>query len=196
MKKPEKKETEQLLITWEGGSERIVVPLPDDPDWSKERTDFPASLDWSQPQADPTATDAPQARAGARTESAPRRLPKGGSPEDEETVLANLLFLIRERFGTDVAFERAAGIPPKTVSNWRRGISSSFMKQLPALAALLQVRLVDLLPPDAVDEGEAAFLKLYRKTAAMLPEERHRFLITMQELMGLYIDKYLHRRRR
>ncbi len=110
-----------------------------------------------------------------------------------EDLRALLLSVIDARFPSAVAFEKAAGLPPKTVNNWRRGLSSSYLKQLPALAAVLEIRTADLLPPDTPDGEEAALLSLYRRSAVLPPEERRRFFTEIRVLMNLYLDRYLHR---
>ena len=47
-----------------------------------------------------------------------------------ENIRARVLSLIESGFESDAAFERALELPQKTVNNWRRGLSSSFMKNL------------------------------------------------------------------
>ena len=88
----------------------------------------------------------------------------GKNDRVRETVLA----LLSEHFGSDAAFERAAALPPKTVSNWRRGKSASYMRMLPQLAALLSVRIGDLLPSEEEgDYAETRLVRLWRMTAAL-----------------------------
>lgn len=104
-----------------------------------------------------------------------------------------LFSLIELRFGKDAAFERAANLPPKTVNNWRRGRSASFMKMLPELAALLGVSVRDLL---AAEEGEGApaltaeeqeLLTLYRATGSLSERERAALTETIRNTIDLYL---------
>ena len=54
--------------------------------------------------------------------------------EDVKNVRERILSLIDSEFESDAAFERALGLPEKTVNNWRRGRSASYMKMLPRLS--------------------------------------------------------------
>ena len=107
-----------------------------------------------------------------------------------EKTRAQLLSLLTERFGTDAAFEEAAGLTPKTVSNWRHGRSSSFMKMLPELAAVLGVRVSTLLPSgEGEDEDEARLLWLWRAAAALPTNERRALLQTLESVIRLYLGR-------
>ena len=55
--------------------------------------------------------------------------------ENTERIREKVLVLIESQFESDAAFERALSLPEKTVNNWRRGRSASFMKMLPKLSA-------------------------------------------------------------
>lgn len=107
-----------------------------------------------------------------------------------ETVFA----LIDRKFGSDAGFERAANLPPKTVNNWRRGRSSSFMKMLPELAELFGVSLSDLLGDESearrfsLTEDEQEFLALYREADALSEEERSALTETLRNTIGLYLS--------
>ena len=56
------------------------------------------------------------------------------SVQNEEKIRSRILSLIDSEFESDAAFEREISLPDKTVSNWRRGRSASYMKILPALS--------------------------------------------------------------
>lgn len=96
-------------------------------------------------------------------------------------------------FGSDAAFERAANLPPKTVNNWRRGRSSSYMKMLPELAALFGVSTHALLG----EEGEAAspaltaeereLLTMFRATAGLNAREKSALAATIRNTIDLYL---------
>jgi len=47
--------------------------------------------------------------------------------------------LIEDRYESDTAFEKAFGLTPKTVNNWKRGVSKSYYKMLPKLAEHFEV---------------------------------------------------------
>lgn len=106
-----------------------------------------------------------------------------------DVVREKLLALAAERFGSDAELERAASLPPKTVSNWRRGRSSSYMRMLPMLAELLGVRTFDLLPSVRDDEEEARLVHLWRETASLPSDERAALADTLQAVIRLYLGK-------
>ena len=60
--------------------------------------------------------------------------------DNTERIRARILELIESEFESDAAFERAMGLGDKTVNNWRRARSSSFMKILPRLAETFKAR--------------------------------------------------------
>ncbi len=109
--------------------------------------------------------------------------------EHTERTRAELLNLLSERFGTDAAFEEAAGLTPKTVSNWRLGRSSSFMKMLPELSAVLGVRASALLPSEEEDAAEARLLWLWRGAAHLPLAERQALLSTLESVIRLYLGR-------
>ena len=53
--------------------------------------------------------------------------------DNSAQVLEKIISLIESEFESDAAFERSVGLADKTVSNWRRGRSASYMKMLPRL---------------------------------------------------------------
>ena len=102
--------------------------------------------------------------------------------------------LIERRYGSDAAFERAANLPPKTVNNWRRGRSSSYMKMLPELASLFGVSVQELLHTDAGDSEsmhltaqEQEFLTLFRATDGLSERERTALTETIRNTIDLYL---------
>ena len=90
--------------------------------------------------------------------------------ENSERVRKRILELIDSEFESDAAFERAMGLSDKTVNNWRRGRSSSFMKMLPRLS-----------------EEELHILHLYRKSRAMPPKMRAALRESIESIINLYI---------
>ena len=59
--------------------------------------------------------------------------------QTEAVARERIIALIESEYDSDAAFEREMELPPKTVNNWRRGRSASFMKLLPALAEGFEV---------------------------------------------------------
>ena len=110
--------------------------------------------------------------------------------EHTESTRRQLLALLSERFGTDAAFEEAAGLARKTVSNWRLGRSASFMKMLPELSAVLGVRASALLPlGEDDDEGEARLLRLWHACLVLPSREREALLDTLESVIRLYLGR-------
>ena len=105
-----------------------------------------------------------------------------------------LFSLIDLKFGSDAAFERAANLPPKTVNNWKRGRSSSFMKMLPELAALFGVSVRDLLCTEEEESTatltvqEQQFLALFRATSGLSDKERASLTETVRKTIDLYLS--------
>ena len=107
--------------------------------------------------------------------------------------------LIEADFDSDVAFERAAGLPEKTVNNWRRGRSSSYMKRLPMLAELFRVPMTELLGvPEGEERAELSeeewrLVHLYRKTRTLSRERREALWQTLSSVVTLYLNGPRHR---
>ena len=97
-------------------------------------------------------------------------------------------------YESDAAFERAVGLPDKTVNNWRRGRSSSYMKRLPMLAEAFHVTLGDLLclPVDReeadLSEEEWHLVHLYRKARTLPKEQRRAMEETLTTVVKLYLS--------
>ena len=113
---------------------------------------------------------------------------------ENEAARERILALIDAEFESDAAFERELGIPDKTVNNWRRGRSASFMKMLPELAEALSVTVVDLLDLP-LSEGkvelsapEREIIALYRRAKVLSPEQREALDKTLGAVINMYID--------
>ena len=104
-----------------------------------------------------------------------------------------LLALIEAEYESDAAFERALGLAEKTVNNWRRGRSASFMKMLPLLSERFGIQVGALM--DIPLKGEAAelseeelhLLHLYRKSRTLPKEMRAALAETVESTIRLYI---------
>lgn len=115
--------------------------------------------------------------------------------ENTQKTGERIFALIDSRFGSDAAFERAANLPPKTVNNWRRGRSTSFMKLLPELATLLEVSARELLGETAEGDAlpalsreEQELLTLYRAADSLTEGERNALNETLKNTIDLYLS--------
>lgn len=100
-------------------------------------------------------------------------------PETENAGIAERLFrLIDAAYPSDAAFERACGLPAKTVSNWRRGRSETYLKQLPALAQALGVSCQALIA-DTADGESTAEGRLWHalSLSRSLPDDKRQALL-------------------
>ena len=112
----------------------------------------------------------------------------------EEIIREKVLSLIESEFESDAAFERAMQLPTKTVNNWRRGRSSSFMKMIPALSERFRVNVSELLDmplrkdTSELSDEEIHLLKLYRKARTMPLKMRTALRETLEMTINLYIS--------
>lgn len=113
--------------------------------------------------------------------------------EVSENIRERILSLIDSEFESDAAFERALGIPEKTVNNWRRGRSSSYMKMLPRLSEEFRVNVGELLDmplrsdTSELSDDELHLLHLYRKSRTMPQKLRVALRETLENVISLYI---------
>ena len=112
-----------------------------------------------------------------------------GAEETRERIIA----LIESEYESDAAFEREMELCPKTVNNWRRGRSSSFMRMLPVLAEKFEVSVSELLDlpisrdGSELSEDEAELLTLYRKSGVLSPKQRMALKQTLKSVIELYL---------
>ena len=101
--------------------------------------------------------------------------------------------LIDTKFASDACFERAAGLMPKTVNNWRRGLSSSYMKMLPELSQILGTTAGALLDTDGMSnlsENEQEIITLYRSAGKLSDRELNALTETIKNTIGLYLSSH------
>ena len=116
--------------------------------------------------------------------------------KDTEKIRERVLALIDSEFESDASFEREMSLPDKTVNNWRRGRSASFMKMLPALSECFGVNVGELLDiplsGDAAElsEEEIQLLELYRKARPLPSKMRTALRKTLETTINLYIDSF------
>lgn len=113
--------------------------------------------------------------------------------ENTEEIRERVLSLIESEFDSDASFERAMALPQKTVNNWRRGRSASFMKMLPALSERFGIRVSELLDmplgkdSSELSDDELHLLNLYRKSRTMPQKMRSALRETLESTINLYI---------
>jgi transcriptional regulator with XRE-family HTH domain len=105
-----------------------------------------------------------------------------------------LLSLIDAEFESDAAFEREMSLSEKTVNNWRRGRSASFMKMLPRLSERFGVNVGELLDmplrrdTSELSEDELRLLHLYRRSRTLPQKMRAALKETLEVTINLYIS--------
>ena len=113
--------------------------------------------------------------------------------ENTEQIRERVLALIESEYDSDAAFERAMSLPQKTVNNWRRGRSASFMRMLPSLSEAFGVNALELLDmplrrdTSELSEEELHLLHLYRKSRTMSQSMRTALRETLESTIKLYL---------
>ena len=116
--------------------------------------------------------------------------------ENTEKVRERVLLLIESEYESDAAFERALGLADKTVNNWRRGRSASFMRMLPMLTEAFGVSISEVMgvPLSAenndLSEDEIQMLRLFRRTRPLPTGMRRALTETLETTIRMYIDAY------
>ena len=111
-----------------------------------------------------------------------------------ESARERILALIETEYESDADFERQMGLAGKTVNNWRRGKSASFMKMLPRLAEGFDVNVGELLDipihkdTSELSEDELELLTLYRKSGVLSARQRIALAKTLESVINLYIN--------
>ena len=114
--------------------------------------------------------------------------------ENSITTREKILAMIESEYESDAAFERELELPAKTVNNWRRGRSSSYMKMLPKLAAAFDVSVGEILDmpltgnTSDLSDDEIALLTLYRKCGVLSPKQRVALTDTLHTVINLYLN--------
>lgn len=116
--------------------------------------------------------------------------------DNTERIRARILALIESEFESDAAFERAMGLSDKTVNNWRRARSASFMKMLPKLSEEFKVNIGELMDmplrrdTSELSEEELHLLRLYRRSRSMPDPMRRALKETLESTINLYMNSY------
>ena len=112
---------------------------------------------------------------------------------DIEKIREHLLLLIDSEFESDAAFEREMELAEKTVNNWRRRRSSSFMRMLPRISDRFGVTVGELLDLPLRDDGgelsddELELLTLYRRTHTLPKRMRIALKDTLESTINMYL---------
>ena len=113
--------------------------------------------------------------------------------KNQEIIREKVISLIESQFESDAAFERALSLNNKTVNNWRRGRSASFMRMLPTLSERFGVNISELMDiplrrdTSELSEEELHLLHLYRKSRSMPQKMRSALRETLETTINLYI---------
>ena len=113
--------------------------------------------------------------------------------ENREKAREKILSLIDAEYESDAAFERALGLGDKTVNNWRRGRSASFMRILPALSEKFGVNIGELMDiplrrdTSELSDEELHLLHLYRRSRTMPQKMREALRETIEMTINLYM---------
>jgi len=122
--------------------------------------------------------------------------------QNTESARERILALIETEYESDADFERQMGLASKTVNNWRRGKSSSFMKMLPRLAEGFDVNVGELLDipihkdTSELSEDELKLLTLYRKSGILSARQRIALANTLESVINLYINSAIDKRKK
>ena len=116
-----------------------------------------------------------------------------GSIENAEITRSRIRALIASEYESDAAFEREMDLPAKTVNNWRRGRSSSYMRLLPILAERFGVSVGMLLDAPIhsgaeLSDDELRLLTSYRKAGALSPARRAALAESLERIIELYVS--------
>ncbi len=113
--------------------------------------------------------------------------------KNQEIIREKVISLIESQFESDAAFERALSLNNKTVNNWRRGRSASFMKMLPTLSERFGINIGELMDiplrrdTSELSEEELHLLHLYRKSRYIPQKMRTALRETLEMTINLYI---------
>lgn len=112
---------------------------------------------------------------------------------EKERIRTRILSLIDSEYESDASFERALGLKDKTVNNWRRSRSASYMKILPLISETLGVGVSELLDvpirhdTSELSEDELRLLTQFRRARTMPKELRIALRETLENIIHLYM---------
>ena len=121
--------------------------------------------------------------------------------ESTEKIRERILALIESEFESDASFEREMELSEKTVNNWRRGRSSSFMRMLPELADRFGVSVGEILDiplredSSELSDEETQLLSLYRRSHVLPKKLRTALRETLESTISMYLAAHEGKRR-
>ena len=113
--------------------------------------------------------------------------------ENTRAIGERIFSLIASEYDSDAAFERALGLKDKTVNNWRRAKSASYMKMLPTLSERFSVNVGELLDmpvtkdTSELSDDEIELITKYRGARGMPPKIREAMKETILSVINLYV---------
>ena len=116
--------------------------------------------------------------------------------ENTESIREKILNLIESEYESDAAFERAVGLADKTVNNWRRGRSASFMRMLPRLCDTFRVNITELMDipisgdTSNLSEDELHLLTVYRRARPWPTPMRTALAEVLENTIEMYLRSY------
>ena len=116
--------------------------------------------------------------------------------ENTESIRAKILSLIEAEYESDAAFERALGLADKTVNNWRRGRSASFMRMLPRLCDVFRVNITEIMDiplsggTSDLSEDELHLLTVYRRSRPLPTPMRVALAEVLESTIEMYLKSY------
>ena len=116
--------------------------------------------------------------------------------ENTESIREKILNLIESEYESDAAFERAVGLADKTVNNWRRGRSASFMRMLPRLCDTFRVNITELMDipisgdTSNLSEDELHLLTVYRRARPLPTPMRTALAEVLENTIEMYLRSY------
>ncbi len=116
--------------------------------------------------------------------------------ENVENIRGRVLSLIDSEYESDAAFEREINLAEKTVNNWRRGSSASFMNILPEISELFGVNIGELFgipirdDTSELSDEELELLSLYRQTHILQKKHRLALKAAIEATINLYLSSH------
>ena len=113
--------------------------------------------------------------------------------ENTEAIREKILSLIDSEYESDASFEREMGLAEKTVNNWRRGRSASFMRILPEISEQFGINVGALLDipiksdTSELSDEELSLLALYRKSHVLPPKMRAALRGVLESTIEMYV---------
>jgi len=107
--------------------------------------------------------------------------------QDDEAVLARIMKLKDAMGMQDRGLERALGLRMRTIDTWKRGLSHSYMKHIPAIAEVFAVSTGYIL--GVKDQDVSPEIQILARKADTIPEsDRKRILNLLNQTMDTFLE--------